>query len=232
MNESLADVMGRIEQKWQASFEPLQVDDRTYQVLAIGDMQAHINKMLATKSIHDPLLDLPLWAKIWPGSIVLGRFLRNFSPQGKTMLELGCGMGALSLVASVYGFAAITATDVNGDALDFARAHVLKNELQHLIDVKFLDVTGRTGGKWDIIAASELLYLDSLHRPLLKFLVRHLNQDGKAFFCTDIARLKPHFAKLAAKSFKVTEGKIGVKAGVEDGEVERRAYSILILERP
>ena len=148
------------------------------------------------------------------------------------MLELGCGMGALSLIASAHGFAAITATDVNADALDFARAHVLKNGLQHLIDVKYLDVARRTEGKWDIIAASELLYLDSLHRPLLKFLARHLSQDGKAFFCTDIARLKPLFAKFAAKSFKVAEGKIGVKASGEDGEVERRVYSILILERP
>ena len=81
------------------------------------------------------------------------------------------------------------------------------------------------------MAASEILYLDDLHRPLLKFVDRHLAPGGKALFCTDLARAKPHFTKLAAKSFKLTEGRIGVKSRDEDGEEQRRIYSILILER-
>lgn len=84
---------------------------------------------------------------------------------------------------------------------------------------------------FDMIAASEILYLDDLHRPLLKFVDRFLAPKGKAFFCTDIARLKPRFAKLAAKNFKVIQGHIGVKSG-ENGLEQRRVYNITILERP
>lgn len=231
MKDTLANVMARIESKWQVAFEPLEVDGANYEVLSIGSMQAHIDKLIAAKNLKDPLRDLPLWAKLWPGSIVLGRFLRNFAPQGKSLLELGCGLGALSLVAASHGFATITATDINNDALDFARAHVLKNNLSNLVDVKYLDVTAPAEGRWDMIAASELLYLDSLHRPLVKFLSRHLNPGGRAFFCTDLARQKPRFAQLAAGSFNVQEGKIGVKTAGEDGAAERRIYSILILEK-
>lgn len=47
-----------------------------------------------------------------------------------------------------------------------------------------------------------------------------------------MARAKPHFAKLAARSFKVSEGRVGVKSKDEDGREQRRLYTILILERP
>lgn len=47
-----------------------------------------------------------------------------------------------------------------------------------------------------------------------------------------MARAKPHFAKLAAKSFKLTEGRVGVKSREQDGREQRRLYAVLILERP
>ena len=50
-------------------------------------------------------------------------------------------------------------------------------------------------------------------------------------FCTDMARAKPHFAKLAAKTFQVQEGHIGVKSQDADGKEQRRIYVLHILER-
>ncbi|MFR9014698.1 MAG: methyltransferase, partial [Desulfovibrio piger] len=105
-----------------------------------------------------------------------------------------------------------------------------------LIDVCYLDVSRpgkdeRFPEGFDRIVASELLYLDDLHRPLLKFVDRHLAPGGKAVFCTDMARAKPHFAKLAAKTFQVQEGHIGVKSQDADGKEQRRIYVLHILER-
>lgn len=231
--DNLETVLKRINKTWDTEFEPLTVDDKSYDLLAIRNMAAHLDKLVASKAIEQPLRDLPLWAKVWPGSIVLGRFLRKYEPAGKTLLEIGCGVGALSLIASAYGFAKIIATDIDNDALDFARVHVLKNKLDQLVTVRQLDVaTGVTlPEQADMIVASELLYLDDLHRPLLKFISRNLKAGGQAFFCTDLARAKPHFQKLAAKQFKTTEGKIGVKAVDEEGVEQRRIYSILIVEK-
>ena len=82
-----------------------------------------------------------------------------------------------------------------------------------------------------MIAASEILYLDELHRPLLKFIERHLAPGGKAVFATDLARAKPHFGKLAAKTFHVDERRIGLTSRDQEGKEQRRAYSILVVER-
>ena len=233
----LETLLERIRTDFHVELEPLHVDENPRQVLSIQNMSAHLDKLLQRKAIHDPLKDLPLWAKLWPGSFVLGRLLRKYEPQGKSLLELGAGCGALSLVAARYGFARVVLSDVVEQALRFARANVLRNGLGDQIEVTHVDVTApgrdpRFASGFDIIAASEILYLDELHRPLVKFVDRHLAPGGKAFFCTDVARAKPHFGKIAAKTFKITEGRIGVKSHDENGEEQRRLYSILILERP
>ncbi|WP_297829583.1 methyltransferase [uncultured Desulfovibrio sp.] len=234
--EDIDSLLAAIRATFEVEFEPLQVDESALEVLTIRNMQSHLDGLLQRRAIRDPLKDLPLWAKIWPGSFVLGRLLRKYEPEGKSLLELGAGCGILSMVAARYGFARIVLSDIVEDALRFARANVLRNRLQDRVEVRRVDVTTpgrdpRFSEGFDLIAASEILYLDDLHRPLLKFVGRHLAPGGKALFCTDLARAKPHFAKLAARSFKITEGRIGVKSRDEDGEEQRRVYSILILER-
>lgn len=230
MNETASELdclLAKINATFQTGFENLEIDGRALRLLDISNMASHLDRLVATKAIQQPLRDLPLWAKIWPASFVLGRFLRNFGPEGKTLLEPGCGMGALSLVAAQYGFERILATDICDQALDFARANVLANDLQNTISVKKLDIQHCSAFReqFDMIAAAEILYLEDLHRPILKLLQRSLARDGKAFFCTDMARLKPGFQKLAARHFRITEHRIGVKSD------DSRLYSILILEK-
>lgn len=227
MQTNLESLLAKIGATFDVEFTPLELDSGKFEFLDIKNMKSHLDRLLATNAISDPLRDLPLWAKLWPGSLILGRFLRNFSPQGKALLELGCGMGALGIVASQYGFEHILLTDINEQALDFAQANVLRNNLGNQIAVRRLDVTspGKFEGNFDFIAASELLYLDKLHRPLLRFLARHLTPGGKAFFCTDMRRMKPHFKKLAADSFSIQEGGIALK-----GE-KKLLFNILIMEK-
>lgn len=233
---ALENLLAKIRETFDVDFEPLVIDDLSFEVLAIRNMQSYLDGMLARKAIRNPLKDLPLWAKVWPASFVLGRYLRHFEPEGKSLLELGAGCGTLSLVASRYGFARIVCSDIVPEALRFAEANVLRNHLEDIIDVTSVDVTRpgrdpRFAEGFDLMAASELLYLDELHRPLLKFIDRHLAPGGKAVFATDLARAKPHFAKLAAKNFRVDERRIGLTSRDEDGREQRRAYSLLVVER-
>lgn len=227
-------LLERISAVFSVEFETLDIDGESLQVLGIKNMQEHLDSLIKSKKIHDPLRDLPLWAKIWPASFILGRFLRKFSPEAKSLLEIGAGMGVCGLIASRYGFSQVTLSDSEEMALNFARANIYRNNLQNKVKACHLDLRrqedAKLAPKYDFIAASEILYLDNLHRPLLKLLEHHLATDGKAFFCTDIARLKPHFKKLAAKSFKVQEGHIGMKSQEENGE-QRKIYNILILEK-
>lgn len=220
-------LLTEIGKTFEVEFETLNVDSACLEVLDIKNMASHLDRLVASRALHEPLRDLPLWAKLWPGSLVLGRFLRNFEPEGKSLLELGCGMAGLSMVASQYGFARIVATDIAPEALAFARANILRNGLEANIAVQRLDIRCKCQSqtRYDMIAASELLYLDELHRPLLKFVSEFLAPGGKAFFCTDLARLKPNFQKLAARKFSVQEGKIAIRGD------SPRIYSILILEK-
>lgn len=236
-NNQLEQIIGSIRQKYDVAFESMTVDSRTIDILAINNMRDHIDKIVKCKTVGNPLKKLPLWAKIWPGSFVLGRLLRKYQPEGKTMLELGAGCGILSIIASSYGFEKIVLTDNNQDAILFAKANVIKNECNQMIDVNYLDVT--TPGKdtrfskpFDIIAASELLYLEELHTPIINFIKRHLANNGKALFCTDMSRKKNHFNKKASKYFKILEGHIGVKTRDNDlsESADTRVYNITILE--
>ena len=119
---------------------------------------------------------------------------------------------------------------------DEAEKQAEQENLQEQIDVRHIDVTrpGVCPGlstDIDVIVASEILYLDDLHKPLLNFLERHLARDGQAVFCTDMARRKPHFAKTAAKRFRVSELYLPGSFTNDEGEAQKRLYSLLILQR-
>lgn len=232
---SLDTILERIRNTFEVSFEPLAVDEHTLDVLTIQNMTRHLDGLIARKAIHDPLRDLPLWAKVWPASFVLGRFLRRLEPEGKRLLELGAGCGVTSLVAARYGFSHISISDVNSEALDFAQANVVQNALQEHIDVRRIDITGANEAVQDfeMIVGSEILYLEALHRPLIKFFSRHLarHENACAVLCTDMARRQARFFKQAEKQFRIEEHKVGIRSHAEDGTEKRQLFLIHTLVR-
>ena len=139
--DDLDSLLAAIRTTFDVDFEPLQVDDGALEVLTIRNMQAHLDGLLQRKAIHNPLKDLPLWAKVWPGSFVLGRLLRKYEPEGKNLLELGAGCGILSMVAARYGFKRIVLSDIVEDALRFA---TLIRKSCKAVDAA-MDIEKRTG---------------------------------------------------------------------------------------
>lgn len=224
-------LLAQAREKFELTFETMDLDGAPLHLLSVSNMTQHLDGLLARKAIHDPLKDLPLWAKVWPASFVLGRYVRKLAPEGKSLLEIGAGYGVTGCIASRYGLASVCISDIVDDALLFARINVLKNDLEGRVSVRRVDVaTTRLEQRFDIIAASEILYLEELHRPLLKFVMRHLAAGGKAVFCTDVARRRPRFFKQAAKDFQVSENMVGVRSVNAEGEEERRVYAIHVLE--
>jgi predicted nicotinamide N-methyase len=224
-------LLGRIREKFDVHFEELVVDDQSLHLLSVSNMQNHLDKLIDRRLIKNPLKDLPLWAKIWPASLVLGRFVRRLEPQGKTLLEIGAGCGASGLIAARHSLSRVLLTDINEDALLFAKANVLKNGLEDTVEVCRADIrVTRLGERFDFILASEILYLEALHRPILKFLPHHLASGGKAVFCTDLARDQKSFFKLAVRDFSLREHRIAVRSTNAEGQEERRAYVLHFLE--
>lgn len=228
-SQRLKSLLEQVRQRYDVEFEPLTVDDTTIDVLQIRNMRAHLEELIASKSVRDPLHDLPLWAKIWPASFLLGRFLRKSAPEGKALLEVGGGCGVTGLIASRYGFSNITISDNNADALRFAEINVLHNKLDELVNVQRIDIAqNRLEQRFDIIAGSEILYLEELHRPLIKFIARHLarKEEAMALLCTDTRRKMGRFFKQAEREFRIEEQLVGIRSTNDDGTELRRTYTI------
>lgn len=228
-NPQLEALLETARQRYDVEFESLTVDESPLEILHIRNMRAHLDNLIANRTVRDPLHDLPLWAKIWPASFILGRFLRKLDPAGKTLLEVGAGSGVTGLIASRYGFSHVTVSDINEDALLFARANVLRNNLSDVVDVRRVDIaTTRLEQRFDVIAGSEVLYLEELHRPLLKFIIKHLarRDDAMALLCTDTRRKMGRFFKQAERDFRIEEQLVGIRSTADDGSEERRVFTI------
>lgn len=71
----------------------------------------------ARLSIQAPGMALGVGGKLWPAASTLCRFLRDEEINGKTLLELGCGTGAVGLYAAALGAQEVLLTDGGGDVL-------------------------------------------------------------------------------------------------------------------
>ena len=124
----------------------------------------------------------PYFAAIWPAARGLAAHLASEQAKflsGKTVLELGCGLGLPSLVASKCGARRVVATDMHPDCEEFLRRNCERNDIP---PVEFVMVDWRQQdlnlGKFDYVIASDVLY-DRQHAPsLAAFVARHIMPDG------------------------------------------------------
>ena len=67
--------------------------------------------------------------KVWPAAVILGRWLwrHRWLLRGRTVLELGAGVGTVGLASATCGAGTVLITDINQLALRCARENVQKN---------------------------------------------------------------------------------------------------------
>ncbi len=213
LDAPLDELLDMARQRFDVAFEPVNVGDIRVEVLQVQNMKDYLDRLVPT--IHeDALTALPLWAKIWPSAIVLGHALRRISSHGKSLLEIGAGCGVTGLLAAGMGFAEVTISDINEDALLFAQIAALHNGLGDVVRVRRVDIAStRLDTAFDYIAGAEVLYLEPLHRPLVKFLRHHLaaRPDAEALLAKDYRRKAKKFFKLAERDFRITDHVVGTR---------------------
>jgi predicted nicotinamide N-methyase len=105
---------------------------------------------------------VPYWARPWPSGLALAGALADDpgEPHGARVLELGCGLGAPSVVAARAG-AAVLATDGAADAVAFAAHALALNAV--VADVAQVDWAQHgealvARGPFDVVLAADVLY--------------------------------------------------------------------------
>jgi ETFB lysine methyltransferase len=109
---------------------------------------------------------LPYWADLWPSAQILAEEVRTMRLAGQRVLELGCGLGLVSIAAAMAG-AEVVATDYYDDALLFARLNAMVSTAR-TIGTRMVDWTAMPAdlGRFDVVLASDVLY-EHRYAPLV-----------------------------------------------------------------
>lgn len=135
----------------------------------------------------------PLWAKLWEASGLLATHLATLpADPDKTMLEIGSGMGLVGIAAALAGHR-VTLTEINADALNFARANAIYNNCPDLPIVRLDWNAPDLSGQFDYIVGSETLYRSSDIDGLKALLDRYLKPGGTIFLAEGVRQTGVEF---------------------------------------
>jgi predicted nicotinamide N-methyase len=157
--------------------QDLAFDGLAIELLRVADVDTLLDRL--PKIQFRPDERLPYWADLWPSSLALAHYLwHTVDLRGLEVLELGCGLGLVGIVASRKG-GVVTFTDYEADALAFARYNALRNDCPQAV-VRHLDWHAPTLSQTHaVIIASDVLYERANFHPLLHILQTALRPDGR-----------------------------------------------------
>ncbi len=212
--------------------------DGRYEVVAtrvsLPDGDVQIEHPRAADELIDPAEferdeRLPYWADLWPSSLALARFLPSVVAAPGTLadanasparaLELGCGLGLVTIAARRAGFD-VLATDYYADALLFTRRNALSATGR---DVRTRLADWRAWpsdiGRFDLVLASDVLYERSYAAVVAQVIAAALAPAGRAFVADPGRVAAPAFIACARElGLEVSERR---RADHHDGAVEQ-----------
>jgi len=116
---------------------------------------------------------IPYWAVVWPGAVVLARFILSHPElvDGKKVLDFGCGGGCVGIAAIKAGARCVIAADIDNIALEIARRNARANELSLEFDNSdYLVPSTETDA--EVILAADMFYERGTATRTWKFLTR------------------------------------------------------------
>ena len=180
------------------------------EAVVIGDVTLTLRKPANADQLiseADYVMDerLPYWADLWPSSRQLAATLLGENGAGRTLLELGCGLGLPTVAAMRAGFE-VTATDYYEDALQVTRANAGRNldREPHVRMVNWREWPDDIG-TFDMIVAADVIYEQEYAVLVAACIKRALRPDGEAIIA-DPGRvaLATFYAQLPIVGLEVT----------------------------
>jgi predicted nicotinamide N-methyase len=102
---------------------------------------------------------LPYWAELWPSGLALARRVAGLDLEGRTVLELGCGLGLPALAAALRG-AQVLATDWADEAIELLQKNAERNGVfLRAARVRWSEPEPLLrAAPWDLVLGADLLY--------------------------------------------------------------------------
>jgi len=155
----------------------------------------------------DVFHDFPLWANVWEASMVLADHIAAMTPEpGKRMIEIGCGLGLVGIVAAAFGHQVVM-TEYNPDALRFVRANALANlaSPDSVPEIRSLDWSHpeNVAERFDYVVGSEVIYKQEHYDPLLSLIQTLLKPTGEVILAEGVRKTSIEFFKQMQTHFHV-----------------------------
>ena len=173
--DEVASLREELTRRFRTVTRDLELAGRTLSLL----MPANADELIS-EADFDRDERLPYWADLWPSARVLGEELAVLRLVGHRVLELGCGLGVVS-IGAVLGGATVTATDYYEEATRFARLNV-HDATGTTIATRMVDWTAlpRDLGKFDLVIASDVLYEHRYASLVARAIAATLVRGGEA----------------------------------------------------
>jgi predicted nicotinamide N-methyase len=194
----------KIKAKYKLTFDRLTVGGKTLRLLKIAD----IEEILDGKDPFANVSEFPFWIKLWEAAMILAYVMSSLpEPKGRSVLELGAGLGAPGLAAAAAGFN-VTISDYEEIITDFQRVSAAASGI-HNVTFAHLDWLNPPAiAPFDILAGAEILFREEFFEPLLNIFKMYLKPDGFIYLAHDASRRSlPLFLEQAKKDFDITFSK-------------------------
>lgn len=134
--------------------ESFDVAGSVIRLVTVRDLEQHVDR---ERLLHDDTLVPPYWALVWAGARILAESLvTQIECAGRSVLDVGCGLGLVSLAAASRG-AVVTAIDRERTPIEFLRASAALGSAD--VETVVGDVVSAFPGRsFDLVLAADLLY--------------------------------------------------------------------------
>ena len=195
----------------EPAMEKIELEFKGITILAeqVVDLETVWQKLLDLGEDHPWVKDerIPYWAEVWPSAIALSKHLisKKTFLQGKSVLEIGCGLAIPGIVAAKLG-AKVVISDYQQDALDLAKHNWMLNHSQEpdCLQLDWRDPHPEMAA--DILLASDVAYEKRSFEPLIAAFSTLVKPGGTIFISEpgrDFAR--EFLEKLSAQEYEKKE---------------------------
>ena len=184
--------MKAINVKYPTQTQLIKISEKNFVLEVIRSLDEAIDILcneLSAEEQADPFAEdlCPYFGILWPAARALSVFLGEHPElaKGKTAIELGCGLGLPSLVATHLG-ADVLATDFHPDVEEY----FLRKARHSNMTVKYQRLNWREGnalGTYDLVLGSDILYESKHAKEVAQGLIKY-TRPGSCILLADPGR--------------------------------------------